>query len=168
MSRSALEPARAGLYNGPMISAAHPRSRAFAAVLMLALLIGALVPAGFMPGRGQDGKVAVVICTGHGSAIRMIDRADLPPAAYKPSAGVADSPGMPDSQDGGDGRRAAGDASFTCPYAPVLAQQGVDAILAAPYGPVPGMMVLFAPAEAFSGGVAVKPWYGQGPPHARA
>lgn len=57
----------------------NPACRRFAAgMVALALLVLALIPAGFMPSFGADGKIAIVICSGMGEKTIMVDADDAP------------------------------------------------------------------------------------------
>ena len=59
----------------------HACLRACAGLMLLAMILAALVPTGFMPSFGNGGKVAIVICSGMGSKTIMVDAADYAPAA---------------------------------------------------------------------------------------
>lgn len=112
-------------------------------LLLLLLLARSFVPVGYMPVFGADGKVQIVICTGHGPATVSID--------------VGKSPhGTP--HDG------SGTAHDVCPFAPALA----DASAPADITPLP--VVLYAqdkpalhPALTFTS-LPPKPWFSHGPP----
>jgi len=113
------------------------------AVFMLAFLVNALVPAGFMPGQSADGKARIVICTAQGPVVKTVD------------------PGQAPVSGGHGGKK----SHTSCPYAPVVAQgvKGLEPAL---------LPVFFAgavhkipqPARTLSRSAALKPWSAQGPP----
>ena len=49
-------------------------------LMMLAILAVGLIPAGWMPAHGSDGKVLLVICTTDGTEERWVDLGDGTPA----------------------------------------------------------------------------------------
>ena len=71
------------------------------AVALLAFVLKAIVPAGFMPGESSDGKIEIVICSGEGAVTELVDLKDSP---------------FPQN---GDQKQTS--SHDTCPYAPVLA-----------------------------------------------
>lgn len=86
-------------------------------LLLLALTVRCIIPAGFMPGQTQDGLFAVVICTSMGPQTIHVDAANNPVTA---------------DQHNDDGAR-------DCPFAPVLAQDSRD------YAPqVPQQLLAYA------------------------
>lgn len=121
----------------------------FCGLMLLALTIRSIVPAGFMPAPTRNGKVEIVICTGSGLSSMPIEAADSPPALSADRHGSG-SGGKP--------------SHYSCPYAPVLAQDvpGPASVppAAVPYADSP----LFAVAAAMPSGFAAKPWFAQGPP----
>lgn len=136
-----------------MTSALHHRFRPLAVLALLAFLLAALVPAGFMP-VSDAGKTEIVICTGQGPMVRAVDSAQLPFLA-----GSQKAPQSPAKKD-------AGKSDFACPYAPVLAQGngGLALILAAVWQ---AGDIFSLPATALLPSIhAVKPWQSQGPPAA--
>ena len=76
------------------------------AFILLAFLVKALVPVGFMPGEGTDGKIEIVICTGQGAVTQLVDISHSP---------YNDDEHSKDEHQDSSSRQ-------TCPYAPVLAQ----------------------------------------------
>jgi hypothetical protein len=116
--------------------------RAFLPILLLAVLLNGLIPAGFMPG-GREGT-PVVICHGIGTAVIYLDK---------------------------DGRPAAPDkaaAHSKCPFAPVLAQGMPVPSTILPAASDYGSAVVFAVAESLTARAVFKPWFSQGPPSLRA
>ncbi|MFY0311896.1 DUF2946 family protein [Leisingera sp. D0M16] len=48
-------------------------ARLASCLVVIALAVAGLIPSGWMPGTGQDGKVLLVICTGHGPVETWVD-----------------------------------------------------------------------------------------------
>lgn len=71
-------------------------------MVILAVLARGLIPSGFMPVQGDDGKVEIVICTATGLTKVLVD-----------------AHGAPHMGDGTDGDT--GHTMQICPFAPVLA-----------------------------------------------
>ncbi len=68
-------------------------------ILLLAFAVRCLIPAGFMPGQGQDGVFSIVICTAMGTETILVDTDNNPVSDHDDTANPLD-----------------------CPFAPVLAQ----------------------------------------------
>lgn len=119
-------------------------SQILGGLLLLALMLRALIPAGFMPTQDADGKVAVVICTGTGSTTIMMDAHTVPRPASD------DAPAHDDA------------AKQSCPYALVLAfaLPASAAMPAAIYGDAPRA----AATTSLLRTALEKAWFAQGPP----
>jgi hypothetical protein len=120
--------------------------RAISHLLLLLLLARSLVPVGYMPAFGADGKVQIVICTGHGPATVSVDASKTPMG----------------TQHGGSGHSA--DPHDICPFAPVLSH-------ALAHVDMPALPVFVyredkPVLQAVPALVAItpKPWFSQGPP----
>ncbi len=50
----------------------------FIAFILLAFVMQAMIPAGFMPGTDNDGKMKIVICSGNGFVTKLVDIDQLP------------------------------------------------------------------------------------------
>lgn len=75
----------------------------FCALMVLSLTAQALIPAGFMPGQGRDGRIEIVICSSSGPSSIFVEAKDSPyPLQEHPE------------------RKAS--HNEICPYAPVLTQ----------------------------------------------
>lgn len=114
-------------------------------LFLLAFIIKAAVPEGFMPGETADGKMEIVICTGHGPATEIVDITQTPVSHDRNS-------------------RKEDNAHPACPYAPVVVQ-GLDDVMPSflPLGQFNYSRKII-PADLPSADIARKPWYAQGPP----
>jgi hypothetical protein len=128
-------------------------ARMLAAVALLAMVVRALVPAGYMfaPDRGGD-VLTVTLCSGHGAVAAVIDLQ---------TGAVVDADAAPDDQSPGK----SSNANAPCVFASV-------ATLAAPEAPVTVTVALqMAPAETIASvraapgrGLAAPPPWSTGPP----
>ena len=80
----------------------------FSALLLTALLFRALVPVGFMPGVGTDGRFTVILCPGVGA---------VPAALATGHDSHAHMPGMAHHSDHAQHDHAGHAAQSNCPYA---------------------------------------------------
>lgn len=113
----------------------HSLRTLLSSLVLLALLTGGAVPAGFMPGKRDGGFVKIEICTASGWST-----AEIP----------ADSHADSDH------------ARKTCPYAPVLAQNFVAVAQLAAFT-LPSIFIPPGAAQTH-GPAAAKHWHAQGPP----
>ena len=114
------------------------------ALLLLALLLQAAIPAGFMPGKTGDGTVQMVICTGTGPATITVD--------------ADDAPGLPH-----DGKHNKGEKDHApCPFTPFAAQNLDAPPLALALNNYENHLVFHNPLPART--ISLKPWLAQGPP----
>lgn len=126
-------------------------------LMLLALMVRSVVPVGFMPSQGRNGKVEIVICTGSGPATMLMDTDKIPAITHDMPAGHAHD-GQHGGKDGNSGSR------LSCPYAPVLAQ-GLPGV-----APVALPAVIYKDEQSFMlaasvpSGIVLKPWFSQGPP----
>lgn len=126
--------------------------------LVCAMMIAALVPAGFMPNltrsASADGTLhAIVLCTGYGEKTVYVPASQSPLATTGAQDAAPQDPAHPDT------------ASHTvCPYAPVLAQDMPAPALV----PVPFVYAVQGPALTAQAPAYVqrapKNWQGQAPP----
>lgn len=82
---------------------------------MVTLLVGATIPRGFMPERGQDGFVRIMLCTGNGPATLLVPTSHY--AAASPGQFQHDRQEQKQDQQNQD----FGHHGIICPYAGALA-----------------------------------------------
>lgn len=114
------------------------RRRLAAAVMVAALLVMALIPAGFMPSFGADGKVAIVICSGMGEKTVFVDADDAPAGTHQDTE--------------------------ACPYFLAQSPTTMDAPVLFIDTPIYHIVSTFSHDDAFVGGVRILSPPARGPP----
>lgn len=110
-------------------------------ILLLAVTVRCLIPAGFMPGQAKDGVFSIVICTAMGTETILVDAGNNP---------------VSDHGDGGN--------PLDCPFAPVLAQGLVKDAPPVPASPVAYQAVAYAAVPALRLKALPAFYAAQGPP----
>lgn len=112
----------------------------FFLLMLLALVVQGMIPAGFMPGQDQSGGMQIVICTSKGySKITVYDDSGVPDHSQKDKS------------------------SHSCPYAPVLTgivPLDVHHLTAPAFSDAVTLPVVLAQMSVIS----QKDWASQGPP----
>lgn len=121
----------------------HNRYRHLTVIFLLAFIVQTLVPAGFMPSTGDNGKVQLVICTAQGSATILVDAGKVPVKE-------------PAQQDHGK--------PYDCLFASVLAQGLTGLSPAALPTRIYKDSVSFFPVVLVLQDLKSKPWNAQAPP----
>lgn len=133
----------------------HIRCAAY--FIMVAMLVNALVPAGYMPSQDEDGNAAIVMCSGHGPATHVSDMA--------PASHLMSMPAMDHGQDDdAPADQAPSHPDAPCQFKPVVSH-GLGEIITAI---LPGFIARDTAAITLKNfahyTIAVKPWTAQAPP----
>lgn len=113
------------------------------AVLLLALLAQAVIPAGFMPGKNAQAHMTMVICTGDGAKTVPM------PAAFDPTGSSHEKQSKRD---------------HSCPYAPVVTPYDLAAPALLPDAPAVTKTARAWAEPAIVGRSDTKSWRAQAPP----
>ena len=136
----------------------HIRCAAY--FIMVAMLINALVPIGYMPSYDEDGNAAIVMCSGHGPATHVSDMAPMAGSMSMPASDMAHDSSETDHSE----NNSTPHPDAPCQFKPVVSY-GLGDI-------TPALLPVFVAHNTAALSlkdfshytIAVKPWTAQAPP----